>query len=243
MRQIAKILILLFLCVSSIQSQKVIVWFDAGLKAQAGPTGLYNKAVVDRPEVEYSVSSGNSFGGKFGINFGYNALTIDLMYNNSKAEFQHQNFVGDTEVKTKSLDLYLLYRNEKNLSYFEIGPKLSFLRDASWRQITDGASPIPTDITDQFKNGIGAVIGFGANLLGTEGSFSGKLGLRFEYGITDVVNDIGMAANAPLNETYLYADGYKGSHPIFAGVVFELNWGIGYYGVTKCGGRSKFFMF
>jgi hypothetical protein len=226
---------------SCLQAQKVIVWFDTGLKVQAGPTGLYNQAIVDASQVEYAISSGLSYGGKFGINFGYNALTIDVMLNNSKAEFQHQDFVGDTEVTTKSIDLYLLYRNEKNLSYFEIGPKYSLLREASWRQITDGASPTPTDVTDQYKNGFSAVVGFGANLIGTDGAFSGKLGLRFEYGITDVLSAEGQSANAPLLADYLYTDGYKGTHPVFAGVVFELNWGIGYYGVTKCGGRKKFF--
>ena len=41
----------------------------------------------------------------------------------------------------------------------------------------------------------------------------------------------------------IYADGYKSSNVAFAGVVFELNWGIGYFGKAQCGARSKFIMF
>ena len=222
-------------------AQKVIVWFDTGIKAQAGPTGLYNQAVVDAANVDYAISSGLSYGGKFGVNFGYNAVTIDVMLNDSKAEFEHQDFVGSTEVQTSTLDLYLMYRNEANLSYFEIGPKYSILRDASWRRIADGSSSDPVDVSNQYTNGFAGVLGFGVNFIGTEGRFSGKLGLRFEYGFTDVVSEEGRLANAPVQVDGLYAEGYKGSHPIFAGVVFEMNWGIGYYGVTKCGGRKKFF--
>ena len=222
-------------------AQKVIVWFDTGLKVQSGPTGLYNQAVVDANNVDYAISSGLSYGGKFGVNFGYNAVTMDVMFNTSKAEFEHQDFVGSTEVETSTIDLYLMYRNEKNLSYFEIGPKYSILRDATWRRIADGAPNTPEDVSDQYKNGFAGVLGFGVNLVGTEGRFSGKLGLRFEYGFTDIVSDAGQVANAPVQVDGLYTDGYKGTHPVFAGVVFELNWGIGYYGVTKCGGRKKFF--
>ena len=38
---------------------------------------------------------------------------------------------------------------------------------------------------DYEKNNIAAVLGFGANIMGNDGRFSGILGVRFEYGITD----------------------------------------------------------
>ena len=38
-------------------------------------------------------------------------------------------------------------------------------------------------------------------------------------------------------------EGLKSTNPIFAGVVFELNWGVGAFAVAKCGGRPKFIMF
>ncbi len=223
--------------------QKTYVWFDAGLKVQVGKTALFNQAIADSDLVDYSLSNGFSYGGKFGINLGEgnSGFTFDLMFSDFKGEFENQDFMGQAEFNMKAMELYVLFRNEQNLSYFEIGPKFSFLRDASRRFIGEGLPGTSEDVTDQFKNGITGVLGFGFNLIGTDGAFTGKIGLRFEYGITDIVNDSGQALFAPLGIQEIYNEGYKGSHPIFAGVVFEINWGLGYFAKTKCGGRTKFF--
>lgn len=227
----------------NLSAQKQIVWFDVGLKAQYGFTGLYNSAIVDNSEVDYIISKGYSFGGKLGINFGYNGLSIDVMQSAANQEFDITSMAsedGSPTLKTSSTDVYLLYRNAKNLGYFELGPKISFLGSAKFT--SDGAEDV--DVKENFKTtNFAGVIGFGANVMGNDGRFSGILGLRFEYGFTDMVNETGEANNAPINFPGLYADGYKSSNPIFAGVVFELNWGIGYFGKSQCGARSKFIMF
>lgn len=236
MRRLLTTIFFLVLGITCIQAQKKIVWFDAGLKVQSGFNGIYNQAIVDHPDVDYAIGSALGFGGKFGINWSYTGITIDAMYSTADSEFKRGN-VNDLLLKTKNIDLYVLLRNERNLSYFEIGPRFSFLRDATWRE--RGEQNI--DVTDHYKNGIGAVIGFGANFFGTEGRFSGKLGLRFEYGITDIVTESGQEAFAPVNTVDIYAEGYKGSHPLTASLVFEMNWGLGFYGKTQCGGKKKFF--
>ncbi len=221
--------------------QKQIVWFDVGLKAQYGATGLYNKAIVDSKDYNYKVSTGYSFGGKLGINFGYNGLAIDVMKSTAKQEFEIANGTALKTVNWSALDVYALFRNAKNLGYFEIGPKVSFLSKAE--DDVDGSTVERT--SDYNKNNIAGVIGFGANIMGNDGRFSGILGLRFEYGITDMINASGAAStvNAPLRDAAVYANGYKKSNPVFAGVVFELNWGVGYFGKAQCGARSKFIMF
>lgn len=226
-----------------LSAQKQIVWFDAGLKAQYGFTGLYNSAIVDNAEVDYIISKGYGIGGKIGINFGYNGISIDVMRNKGTQEFDLSSMAdtdGSPTLELSTTDIYLLYRNARNLGYFEIGPKVSFLNKAEFA--SDNSEN--ADVKENFKsNGMAGVIGFGANIMGNDGRFSGILGLRFEYGFTDVVNETGQANNAPINYPDLYADGYKSSNPIFAGVVFELNWGLGYFGKSQCGGRSKFIMF
>ena len=221
--------------------QKEIVWFDVGLKAQYGFTGLFNSAIADSPTWDYAISNGYSFGGKVGINFGYNGLSIDVMSSSAKQEFE---FVEDMDVRPtidwKALDVYLLYRNAKNLGYFEIGPKISFISAVEG----SNAGSEPLDIKENFNsNAISGVIGFGANVIGTEGAFSGILGLRFEYGFTDMVNEVGQEMAAPIGDPTIYAEDYSSSIPIFAGVVFELNWGVGAFAVAQCGGRPKFIMF
>lgn len=225
-------------------AQKQIVWFDVGLKAQYGFTGLYNKAIVDSDAYDYVISKGYGIGGKLGINFGYNGLAIDVMYSNGRQEFDIvQDETLTSTIDYKSLDVYLLYRNAKNLGYFEIGPKISFVNAVEGSISTQSGV---TNLDDDFNsNAIAGVIGFGANVIGNDGRFSGILGLRFEYGFTDMVSDLGQTAekSAPIYDESVYAEGYSKTAPIFAGVVFELNWGVGYFGKAQCGGRSKFMMF
>ena len=79
--------------------------------------------------------------------------------------------------------------------------------------------------------------------MGNDGRFSGILGLRFEYALTDLDSEDGKKAGAPILDPSIYANGNKASNLAFAGVVFELNWGIGYFGKAQCGARSKFIMF
>lgn len=217
-----------------------IWWFDAGVKAQYGATGLYNKAIADSGEFGYEISTGSSYGGKLGINYGYGGLAIDVMFSTASSEVETNPSQINLQTKYKSIDFYTLYRNSQNLGYFEIGPKFSLINE-----VTSGLTgEDPTDVTNFYKsNEIAAVVGFGAYFFGNDGRFSGIIGLRFEYGITDMVNGDGHAVGAPSNSPSLYLEGVESSHPIFAGITFELNWGIGYFGQARCGERSKFMMF
>ena len=240
----ARYIISLFLisALTVTNAQKRILWFDAGLKAQSGYTGFYNKAIVDSDAIDYEITSAYSFGGKLGINKDYNGLALELMFGKTKGKFDHQDFVGTTTVEVSHMDFYALFRNARNLGFFEIGPKFSFIRSANYfRSSPDLPVPV-TDISDDFSSGISGVVSFGANLIGNDGSFSGQLGLRFEYGFKDIVSESGRSNQAPIRGSDIYSNQYQGTHPLFAGLVFELNWGLGYYGVSKCGGRKKFFM-
>lgn len=219
--------------------QKQIVWFDVGLKAQYGAAGLYNKAIADSDAFDYNISTGYSYGGKLGINFGYSGLAIDIMKSTAKQEFEKTGSTTVPTVNWSALDIYALFRNSKNLGYFEIGPKISLIN-----KVEDNIEGSVVDRTTSYnKNNIAGVMGFGANIMGNDGRFSGILGLRFEYAFTDFVSAEGKTAQAPLRSQPVYAGGYKPSNVAFAGVVFELNWGIGYFGKAQCGARSKFIMF
>ena len=227
--------------------QKKIVWFDMGAKVQYGAAGLYNAAIANSDGYDYNISTGYSYGGKLGINFGYNGLAIDVMRSTAKQEFEKTGSTAVPTVNWQSWDVYALFRNAKNLGYFEIGPKISFVSKVE-DNLVDGGS-VGTSLTDRTtnynKNNIAGVIGFGANIMGNDGAFSGILGLRLEYSFTDFVGTEGAATavSAPLRDPSVYADGYKKSNVAFAGLVFELNWGIGYFAKAQCGARSKFIMF
>lgn len=221
----------------TIFGQKKTVWFDTGVKVQYGAAGLYNAAIADSDTYDYRIGRGLSYGGKIGVNFNFGGFTLDVMKSSANQEFDVKGSTQKEKIEWSSTDLYLLYRNAKNLGYFEIGPKMTLLSKA------DGSfGELKTETTEFYnKNSFSGVVGFGANIMGNDGRFSGILGLRFEYGLTDFVQDKGVDTKAPL--TGLYANGYKSSNLAFAGVVFELNWGIGYFGKAQCGARSKFIMF
>ena len=92
------------------------------------------------------------------------------------------------------------------------------------------------------KTPMAAVLGFGTYVIGNDGAFSGILGLRFEYGFTDIVSELGTPEGVdrqPVN----YVGDVSSTNPIFAGIVFEFNWGIGGVGQARCGEKSKFIWF
>jgi len=240
-----KFLILCFVALSTLSySQKEIAWFDAAFKVMYGSSSVLNGAAINSSVLDYEINFGNaiSYGAKLGVNRGYNGLAIEVMYGSGGSKFEYnsdKNINNITpQVDWKSLDLYLLFRNAKNLGFFEIGPKIGFLRGVDRTSSIDGTV---TALENFNSRQISGVLGFGVNVIGSDGSFSGQIGLRLEYGFTDLVNaEAGSAEPFPF-DTEIYKDGYEKSVPIFAGLVFELNWGLGYYGIAQCGARAKFF--
>ena len=237
-------ILLLFVCLVNVQlySQKKIVWFDAGIKGQIGNSSIFNKAVYDATNVNYELglTSGYSVGAKLGINFEYSGLAIDVLYATGSNIFTRSGQPdGNIQHNWNAIDIYPLFRNARNLGYIELGPKVSLLNKM---ERTDAQGT--TDVKEEFNDiNYGAVLGFGVNLIGGEGAFSGIIGLRLEYGFSDIVSKSGKTINAPTNLGNIYDQGYETSHPVFAGIVAEFNWGIGYFGRAKCGARSKFLMF
>jgi hypothetical protein len=155
--------------------------------------------------------------------------------------FQNTSALGgpDTEVSLNSVDVYVLFRDARKKGYFEIGPKMSFMGDVKTGPKGGTKTIVSADLYE--KKPLAAVIGFGTYVLGNDGAFSGILGLRFEYGFSDIVSDAGSAEGnrQPVN----YIGDAASTNPIFAGIVFELNWGIGGVGQARCGEKSKFIWF
>lgn len=233
MKYITILLSLFFAGTVSAQS----FYIDAGLKAQTGATALINKSVNDHQSWDYDIGTGFSYGGKVGFNFEDHGITIDVLLGNGESKFEFegdQNFITDYA----TTDIYLLYRLSRYRGYLELGPKINMVRSVENRRL-DGTIE---DVTDSYEdNSYSGVLGFGTYLIGTDGRFSGIFGLRFEYGFTDLLNqEMGSAMNLPIRQEGLYAEGYNTTVPFFAGLVFELNWGIGYYGKASCGARGKF---
>jgi hypothetical protein len=219
----------------NISAQKEVVWFDWGIKLQGGGRGFYNKAVEDAPKInhELGLSTGQGIGLKLGVNWQYQGLSLEGFYNRGKQSLENLD-ASNYSYDWTSIDIYPLYRNAQNLGYFELGPKVSFLGKANRVN-----SSVSDDVTSSFnKLNYGAVMGFGANIMGNEEAFSGILGLRFEYGLNDFIKTGDLTH--PINTV---SSTRSKTIPFFAGLVFEFNFGIGYFGRAQCGARSKFIMF
>lgn len=241
-----KKLIFLFCLLPSLmfaQRSAKVWWFDVGAKVQTGFSGIYNQVVADDGVWAYDPSTATSFGAKLGINYDVHGFTIDAMFGSLGSSFENGNLNTNVEVELNYTDIYLMYRNNKRLGYFEIGPKVSFINDVSNSNLEN------TNVTDQYRSqALAGALGFGVYFIGSDGAFSGILGLRFEYGFQDIVDQSALASVTnlpPINDPSYRTTGQDAgtNHPIFAGIVFELNFGIGYFGRAGCGQRSKFIKF
>jgi len=236
-----KFLILCFVAVSTmVYSQKELAWFDTGIKIMYGSSYVINNSAINSSNLNYDLGLNGalSIGGKFGVNRGYNGLAVELMYATNAQQYEYLASSTIPEIKWKSLDLYLLFRNAANLGWFEIGPKIGFMRSV---ERTDELGSI-TEMPNFNDKAISGVLGFGVNVIGTDGSFSGQIGLRVEYGFTDLVGADPTTTSEPYPfDPSIQAETYNKSIPIYAGLVFEMNWGLGYYGIAQCGARAKFF--
>lgn len=233
------LLILLMVLFGMGQSFSQELWFDAGLKGSWGPTFLYNQNLVNDANYSQQISNGYSVGAKFGFNFGYiHGITFDAMYAQNKQLYNiKEGFasVDDLTVAWKTIDLYLLYRLYRTINYFELGPKYS---------LTNIVRNNNVETTQYYAESYpSAVIGFGWYVFGRE-TFTATLGLRIEYGLSDIISGDGRAEGYPANPVATEAfDPYYSTNPLIAQLVFEVNWGIGYFAKTACAGRRHFFSF
>jgi len=222
-------------------------WLDLGVKGGYGLTLLFNQNMFDDGSFNHQLSTGYTFGGKLGYNFGENhEVTFDVMSSGFSQKFKF-NIVDSTSgsspeyrsaISFKALDLLLMYRNNNSGRYFEIGPIMSLLKDGKhtneYYDITD------SDVSANWsKIGYGVSMGFGAYMLGTE-NFGITFGARFNYMLSDAISAAGQSNNFPANKNY---GTYKASHPFSAMLVMEMNYDLGYLAQGKCTKRRKIILF
>lgn len=214
------------------------LWFDAGIKGGWGPTFLYNQNLVNDASYSQQISTGYTVGGKFGFNFGYiHGITLDAMYAQNEQFYNIKESVSadDLTVNWNTLDLYVLYRLYRTINYFEVGPKFSFPNVVRNNNVESTQYYV-----DNYPS---AVLGFGWYVFGRE-TFTATLGVRVEYALSDIINAEGKSAGYPANPIQTTAfEPYYTTNPLIAQVVFEINWGLGYFAKTACAGRRHFFSF
>jgi len=226
----------IFTAFSGLKAQEL--WFDAGIKGAWGPTMIIDKNIMDEAHLNQNINTGFGYGAKFAINFGYiHGITFDFMLNNGHQTYDitENNNNGTVDIKWNTFDIYVLYRLYRTINYLEIGPKFS--KVSSFKNDDKETSDFYQ------KSFPSAVLGFGWYVFGNK-SFTGTLGVRVEYAFNDIVTPEGKDLGYPVNpyRTKGYDDPAT-THILTAQLSFELNWGIGYFAKTACGGRRHFFSF
>ena len=232
----------LFFTLGSIYSQS---WVDIGIKGLWGPTFLYNQNIFDDGNYNHQITTKGGFGAKLGYNFNQNhEVTFDFMISSFSQDFKFN--VSDTSnnstkeyssnIGYKSMDFLLLYRNNKEGKYFEVGPIVSSIKSPTATEEGIPLSSFDMSMVNKIQSGVS--VGFGAYFMGA-GNFGITGGVRISYMASDLFSANGQAAGYPTGTTY---SPYKASHPLYVQLIFEANLDFAYMARASCG-RTKLLMF
>lgn len=215
------------------------LWFDAGLKGSFGPTMMYDQNVFDDGDYKHALSTGTSFGGRLGINFGYHAgFSLEYAGATSKQAFNYGNIDDFNSFKWKHNDIAALFRYSGNGAYIEVGGKYSNMKEVELDNVTNGVSDATEFFNDSYTSGI---FGFGSYLMGSE-LLTLNMGIRVHWGFTDMVNDAGKEAGYPIVVESL-KDPSKKTLATAAQLQFELNYAFGRFSKEACHDRWKLILF
>lgn len=236
-------------------------WVDIGIKGVWGPTFLYNQKVFDDNRYNHQITTKGGFGGKVGFNFNTeHEITFDFMVGGLSQDFSYSMLLDSTassaegfssNLSYNSFDFLLMYRNNNDGKYFEVGPVLSNIRKVNRSDSYYGSGTDPNfSISDINSLQYGLSFGFGAYFLGSD-NFGVTGGLRISYLLSDLINNNQQVNQGyPFGEHYVMNSGYNGtaaptssaSHPLLVQLVFEANLDFAYLARANCG-RTKLLMF
>ena len=231
-----KIYHLIFLLISTgaIAQQQ---WPEIGVKFGGGSSYLINMNVFNDESVKSPYSFGSYAGIKYGFNFSTsNGITVDLLYSGFNQTYKSDNdsMSWDKKIHLSHIDLPILYRTFSELSYFEVGPQISYLTGAkeTFTSYLPGAEKFnytTSDLTNFNAYNVAALIGFGTALYGRDNFFV-MLEFRGIYGLLDIYSHTGpYGDNYPYDTFPAYQSGetpkpYKASTMLSGQLGVEINY-------------------
>ncbi len=231
--------IVVFFIVTGIKAQP---WFDIGIKGGVGTSFMNNFQILDEQYLSHKFRPGYTYGGKLGFNFiQEHQITFDVMKTSINQGFNYTiPDVGEKyrEYNIESFDMALMYRANKNGTYFEVGPQWSKVTKVGYKD--DGGdfiSPVkPDDLINESL--VSLVVGFGGYIVGTD-NFGISTGIRLAYNLTDIATETGRGLNFPM----LVDHDPNPTRNLSAMFVIEMNYDFGYLVSPTCGKRGKLFVF
>ncbi|MFH1119192.1 MAG: outer membrane beta-barrel protein [Bacteroidota bacterium] len=220
-------------------------WFDIGIKGGIGSSFMYNSQIFENQEIVHKFKPGYSFGGKLGFNFiQEHQITFDVMKTTYNQAFTYTPADGPAgsekqrEYTFGGLDMLVMYRTNRSGTYFEIGPQWSTYSTVKFSD--NGSTDFSEEIVAKMitKSNFGMAVGFGGYIFGTD-NFGVASGLRFSYMFNDMANADGNSANFPILKT----GESNPTHNLGVLFVIEMNYDFGYLVSSRCGQRTKLFVF
>lgn len=243
MKKLLFISTLVLICLSG----KAQTWFDIGLKGGIGSSFMYNSQIFDDQLIVHKFKPAYAFGAKIGFNFiQEHQITFDIMKSAFNQGFtytpENSTIPGKEslrEYKIGGMDMLLMYRANKNGTYFEIGPQWSTYSTVKYSD-TGGDHVSPNAIGDYVnKSNFGMAVGFGGYIFGTD-NFGVTTGIRLNYMFNDLASEEGKTANFPILQQ---TGKTNATHNIGALFIIEMNYDFGYLVSSRCGQRTKLFVF
>jgi hypothetical protein len=233
-------LLVFVVCTATASAQ---MWFDAGIKGSIGPTLLYDQNVFDAGLYKHKITTGNSIGGRLGINMGYHAgFSLEYASATSKQQFQYNSDLFNT-FKFRHNDFIGVFRYSGNGAYVEVGGKYSSIKDVEVEQ----ADVVQVaDVTNDFeKNFVSGIFGFGSYIAGDD-LLSVNLGIRIHWGFSELKNEAGQENRQPFYNVPPPAEDYdpaKKTSLAAAQLQLEVNYAFGRFAKTACSDRWKLILF
>ena len=218
------------------------LWFDIGAKGMFGGEVLLNSNYMNDGDVSFGFGTTYGYGGKLGMNFGYNiGIVGEYLFSNSKQSHSY-NEGGTTfnnDLDWKNHDVLGLLRYSGSGAYVEAGIKFSMVKEINQNDENAPDFNVDNIYEDLYKS---AVLGFGGYIAGSS-TLTVQLGVRVAYSFDDFITEDGQSTGAPFPGYSKRYDDYQSTNPLSIMGTLEVNYAIGYLGRKHCGDRIRLLNF
>lgn len=213
--------------------------FRIGARGGINNTWLYNGNLINDDTIKHELTA-SGFGG---LALGYDAtfynfgIYVDVFFKQIGQKYAEDKpsprWSRHTKLNYIAIPVTLRLRSAGDTykktftyggAYFEIGVEPAFISSVSVKSKTsDTAMTFPNITSDYFENfALSAIIGFGFHQIGTE-QWSVTHGLRFGYGILDVISSTGGSGKTYTNSRGVES-AYKKTHALFGGYMLTIQY-------------------
>ena len=207
-------------------SQAQTVTADISLKYAKSATALFNKSISDQgASQDYHLAMSSNYGLAGTFNFGKIGLGVEYLMGNFKAGYQGSdgvggNYTSNIDLKTTQIPVYARLGGSRG-SFGEFGVVLHNVKSAIYSNSTYLIDPPIADVTNQYQNFMGYMVGVGGRIGLPKIPVMLSLSARFMYSTADA-----KGVDAFSTDLDLYNPVYKtnaASIGLHAGLVYSID--------------------